>query len=127
MISRTARKALARLALAAILFAQAALVFAACELASRAPALAIASAVERIEGATCHEQEMNLNLCLAHCLGDDQSLDKPLVKVPALSAVPVLIVAQMPVSLHRARVHRSRAVPHAAGPPPRILFQSLLI
>jgi hypothetical protein len=68
-----------------------------------------------------------VNLCLAHCLGEDQSLDKPLVKVPALSAAPVFSMPALLVSPHEARVPRRLAVPHAPGPPPRILFQSLLI
>ena len=115
------------MALAAMLFTQAALVFAACESAWRAPALAIALAAPPGNDATCHEQGGNANLCLAHCLCEDQSLDKPLVKVPALSAAPVFFVPAVLVSPHEACAPRRLAVPHAAGPPLRILFQSLLI
>jgi hypothetical protein len=127
MVSRSNLKGMARLALAAILFTQAALVFAACESARPTPALVIAFAEARIEGTSCHEQEMNVNLCLAHCLGEDQSLDKPLVKVPALSVAPLFFMPAVLVSPHEAHAPRRLAVPHAAGPPPRILFQSLLI
>lgn len=127
MVSRSTLKGMARLALAAMLFTQAALVFAACESAWRTPALVIAFAEERIDGTSCHEQEMNVNLCLAHCLGDDQSLDKPLVKIPALSVAPVFFMPAAFVSPLEARAPRRLAVPHAAGPPARILFQSLLI
>jgi hypothetical protein len=127
MLSRSTLKGVARLALAAMLFTQAALVFAACESAWRAPALVIALAERRIDGGNCHERGINVNLCLAHCLGEDQSLDKPLVKVPALSAAPVFSMPALLVSPHEARVPRRLAVPHAPGPPPRILFQSLLI
>ena len=115
------------MALAAMLFTQAALVFAACESAWRAPALVIALAERRIDGENCHERGINVNLCLAHCLGEDQSLDKPLVKVPALSAAPVFSMPTVLVSPHEARAPRRLAVPHAPGPPPRILFQSFLI
>ena len=125
MVSRSTLKGMARLALAALLFAQAALVVAACESVRRAPALAVAE--HRINGETCHEQGRNLNLCLAHCLGEDQSLDKPLVKVPALSGAPVLCVPARRAALHDACAPRHLAVPHAGAPPPRILFQSLLI
>lgn len=125
MVSRSALKAMARLALAATLFTQAALVFAGCESAPRAPAPALAE--HRIDGETCHEQGTNVNLCLAHCLGEDQSLDKPSVKVPAFSAAPVFSMPALLVSPLQARPLRRLAVPHAAGPPPRILFQSLLI
>lgn len=127
MVSRSTLKGMARLALAAMLFTQAALVFAACESAWRAPALVIALAEHGIDGGNCHEQGINVNLCLAHCLGDDQSLDKPLVKVPALSVAQVFFIPAMLVSPHEARAPRRPAVPHAAGPPLRILFQSLLI
>jgi hypothetical protein len=118
---------MARVALAAMLFTQAALVFAACESAWRAPALVIAHAAPPGNNVTCHEQDGNANLCLAHCLGEDQSLDKPLVKVPALSAAPVFSMPAVLVSPHEAHAPRRLAVPHAPGPPPRILFQSLLI
>ena len=127
MVLRSKLKGMARLALAAILFTQAALVFAACESAWRAPALVIALAERRIDGENCHERGINVNLCLAHCLGEDQSLDKPLVKVPALSAAPVFSMPAVLVSPHEAHAPRRLAVPHAPGPPPRILFQSLLI
>ncbi len=127
MISRSTLKGMARLALAAMLFTQAALVSAACESAWRAPARAIALAENGIDGENCHEQGINVNLCLAHCLGEDQSLDKPLVKAPALSVAPVFFMPTVLVSPYELRVPRRLAVPHAAGPPPRILFQSLLI
>jgi hypothetical protein len=118
---------MARLALAAMLFTQAALVFAACKSAWRAPALVIALAAPPGNDATCHEQDGNANLCLAHCLVEDQSLDKPLVKVPALSASTVFFMSTTFVSPHEERAPQRWAVPHAAGPPLRILFQSFLI
>ena len=127
MLPRRELRILTKALLGALLFAQAALVFAACESAWRAPALVIALAERRIDGENCHERGINVNLCLAHCLGDDQSLDKPLVKVPALSVVPVFFMPAALVMLREARAPRRPAVPHAAGPPLRILFQSLLI
>lgn len=127
MVARSTLKAMARLALAALLFTQAALVLAACESVRRAPALAVALAALQAGDATCHEQGGNANLCLAHCLGGDQSLDKPLVKIPALPNAPVFSLLTPLVSPHGARAPRHLAVPHAAGPPLRILFQSLLI
>lgn len=127
MASRSTLTGMARLALAAMLFTQAALVLAACESAWRAPALVIALAEREIDGENCHEPGINVNLCLAHCLGDDQSLDKPLVKVPALPAAPVIFMAALFLSPDEARASQRRAVPHAAGPPLRILFQSLTI
>lgn len=127
MASRSALKSMARLALAAMLFTQAALASAACESAWRAPALVIALAQHGAGGENCHDLRINMNLCLAHCLGDDQSLDKPVVKVPAFFIAPILLVPVVPISMDQARIPQRRAAPHAAGPPPRILFQSFLI
>lgn len=127
MVSRSTLKRLARLALAAMLFAQAALAFAACESAWRAPALVISLAEGHSSGENCHETAVNVNLCLAHCLGEDQSLDKPLVKVPALSAVPVFVLPATFLAPWEIRAPQRLAVPQSAGPPARILFQSLLI
>ena len=127
MVSQSTLKGFARLALAAIMFTQAALAFAACESASRAPALVIALAEGGLDGGNCHEQEINPNLCLAHCLGEDQSLDKPLVKVPALSVVPVFVLPAAFSTPREICAPQHLAAPQSPGPPPRILFQSLLI
>lgn len=127
MLLRSTLKKMARLALAAMLFTQMALVFAACESAWRSPARAIALVEQGIDGENCHEQSINVNLCLAHCLGEDQSLDKPIIKVPALSAATVFFMPAAFVSPHEARAPQRWAVPHTAGPPLRILFQSFLI
>ena len=113
-----------RLALAAMLFAQAALAVAACE--SGHATSAIAHSEDRPAG-PCHEPEDNPNLCLAHCLGGDQSLDKPLLKLPVLAAAVVFSVPAMTELRHDRCAPRRTAVPHAAGPPLRVLFQSLLI
>ena len=118
---------MARLALAALLFTQAALVLAACESVWRTPALVIALGDQGTHRENCHEQAVNVNLCLAHCLGEDQSLDKPLLKVPAPSVAPVFFMPVVLVPQQQARAPQRLAVPHAAGPPLRILFQSLLI
>jgi len=127
MFLRSTLMQIARLALAAMLFTQAALAFAACESAWRTPVLAIMFTEERIDGENCHEPAINANLCLVHCLGEDQSLDKPLLKVPALSVAPVFFNPLAVVPHQQAGAPQRRAVPHAAGPPLRILFQSLLI
>ena len=127
MVSRSTLKGMARLALAAVMFTQAALVFAACESAWRSPARVIALVEQGIDGENCHEPAINANLCLAHCLGEDQSLDKPLVKVPAPSVAPAFFMPVVFVSPPEACAPRRLAVPHAAGPPARILFQSFLI
>jgi hypothetical protein len=126
MFLRSTLKAMARMALAAMLFAQSALVFAACESARRTPALVIASAEERVEGANCHEQEMNANLCLAHCLSADQSAVTPQVIVPPWIDFPPIIVAVIERNDGLAENLRF-TLPRASAPPPRILFQTFLI
>ena len=111
--------------LGAILFTQAALVAAACQLPERAPAKAISGGT----APACHQQDQaspaNANLCIAHCLADFQNLDKPSLGVPAAPDTPVLIVG-LPATVIHLPVQRERPKP-AVGPPPRILLHSFLI
>lgn len=109
-------------ALAAMLFAQAAFALAACDPA-RASSRALMIAAEY---APCHEPVDNANLCLAHCQGAEQTMDKHQVKVPEASFLAVaparaLRAARQPI------LWTPRALSPTAGPPPRILFRSLLI
>lgn len=115
------RRQVGRLVLAVMLFAQAAYAIAACEVDGRGAAAALAEA-----GLTCHEPETNINLCLGHCLAGDQSLDKPAVSVPAMIDAPVLMVALRAPGAPAASWAAQPVMP-GCGPPPRILFQSLLI
>jgi hypothetical protein len=126
MFFRSTLKRMARLALAATLFAQMAVVFAACESAGRTPARAIALAESEPGGGNCHEQEINANLCLVHCLSTDQSADTPQVVVPAWIASTPITVATSDRRDGRA-LHLQYTLPRPSAPPPRILFQSFLI
>jgi len=111
-----------------MLFAQAAVALAACESLERTPALAVSAAERSSHGEACHEQDRsNTNLCLAHCLAGDQTLDKPGVSVPQLAAAPVLALRSLDRLLPVVNAPRRAAVPPAAAPPPRILFRTLLI
>lgn len=108
-----------------MLFAQAALALASCDL-FRTQSHAAMVAAQDAESAPCHEAGENPNLCHAHCQSGDQSLDKHQVKVPEPVMQPV------PLLPDRREFYLSIAVaPRApsatAGPPLRILFQSLLI
>lgn len=110
-------------ALAGMLFLQAAIALAACELPGRSAAMAVAQ--HAADMPECHEADADGSLCLAHCQGEEQRL----VKVPAtpdLTAHPghVLRLAKAP-----ARLSSPPVAPHvgAAGPPPRILYQSFLL
>jgi len=107
--------------LAVLVFAYGALAFAGCDMPERSPAQAIAAS-----GLPCHEPTGEANLCLAHCLAEDQSLDKPTLFVPPLVAAPVLAWRPVPQSPPR-KIVRARVIPPQAAAPPRILFRSLLI
>lgn len=113
-----------RLVLGAFLLAQAALAVAACEWGARDAARAVAMA-SGAANAPCHEAReagANSALCLTHCLGAQQSLDKPSVALPDITRVAVL--SQVPTA--PAVLRRELPLP-ATAPPPRILFQSFLI
>lgn len=116
---RRFRNLVARSLIAALLFAQGAAALAACDWARRAPARAIAQAEQ--SGAGCMEQMQNVNLCVAHCLGEDQNSDTPQVVVPAWGVAPVLVLTVVDRAGARAAILRD-ALPHPGAPPPRILF-----
>ena len=122
---KTARslKRIAGVLLGVMLFAQAAFALAGCDWWERAPAEAIA----RTNAPPCHhDQGPATGVCVAHCLTDFQSLDKPSVTLPALGDAPVLMVV-LPAP-HRALGRYAPAAPAcASAPPPRILFSKLLI
>ena len=122
-MSRLARlRFVARIAAAALLFAQALVAFADCPMPVRSAAAAIAS-----DDPPCHDSRGEVNLCVAHCLAADQSLDKPQASIPEPAAAPVLVL--LPVSdlqYYHAPVPRHFLAPGAA-PPPRILFRTLRI
>lgn len=126
MFFRSTLKRMAQLVFAATLFAQAAIVFAACESAGRTPARAIALAENELGGGDCHDQEINANLCLVHCLSTDQSADTPQVVVPPwVDAAPITVVG-IDRWVGRA-LNLQFVLPRPSAPPPRILFQSFLI
>src|SRR5688572_17827874 len=124
MLTRTLRRRAAQGLLGLMLFAQAALAVAACDWLRVAPAQAItAKAAEP----SCHvEPARNVNLCLAHCLGADQSADTPQITVPEWSQPVSLMVVVFDVVPSRQAVLR-HTLPRPGAPPPRILFQTFLI
>ncbi len=130
MRQRRPRRLAAFAALIAMLFAQAALAFASCigdpGHTGMATHVEAGHAAPTQEPLPCHDESNDDTLCLAHCQASDQTLDKHQVKVPVLA--PQLLAALPPV----VAVMPQLAVPArppvlAAAPPPRILFQSLLI
>lgn len=121
MFRRRSLLRIARLLLGAFLLAQSALALAACDWSARDAARAVALAAGGAD-ASCHEANADVGLCLTHCLGVQQSLDKPAVAAPAPAAFAELPQARvMPAASWRERPLATSA------PPPRILFQSFLI
>lgn len=130
MLSRRRIAGLAKLVLGGLLFAQAALAFAACDLSARAPAQAI-SAMKDMP--CCAEDEApdgitgNANLCLAHCTSDAQRVDATGLDFPALPAGPVLVVSLASAPAHAALRQPSSYGYAFAAPPRTILYQNFRI
>jgi hypothetical protein len=110
-------------ALAGMLFLQAAIAFAPCELPGRSAATAMAATMAAMPD--CQEAEA-ANLCLAHCTGEDQALFKVPLDVPQLVLPAASWVFASPQKTIPATA-KPAAYLAAAGPPPRILFQSFLL
>jgi hypothetical protein len=117
MQTRAVRRAIARLMLATLLFGQAALAIAACDWLVRSPAQVFAAA----ETPSCHEAPAkNGNLCLAHCLSDDQSSSTPQLPVGALPTTVYFSVPVAPAGFLPSRASWFELPP--PGPPPNIRF-----
>jgi hypothetical protein len=127
IFGRKAFRTLARLALAGFLFVQAAIAVAGCELGANSAAQAIVNASAE-DGHPCHEESSDsaATLCVAHCVTQTQSLEKPFWKAPSAAFAPVLVfvVFSPPAALPAPVADLPSA---AAGPPRRILFRTLLI
>ena len=97
-------------ALAAILFAQTSMAFAAWDFGH----------------APCHDDGgSTANLCAVHCSNNDLTLDTPRVKVPGPAAAPAPITLPTPAPYPPVTPLRIAVPP--AGPPPRILLHSFQI
>jgi hypothetical protein len=131
MVAVLTRKRLgivARIALAGFLFAQAALAIAACQLGERSAAQALLNA-SAMAGEPCHQDDGDsaAALCVAHCVTQTQSLDKPLWKLPAPAAAPLRVEFFVPAVPAARSVRVSESPAALSGPPRRILFRTLLI
>ena len=124
MFAKRTRIRTARLLIGLFLFAQGMVAFAACNWGEHSAARAVTSAASG--EAPCHQadQEMNANVCVMHCVAGSQSLDKPAFKLPTLAAAVVLVLHSR---LEWAAPPASELPLPVAGPPPRILFRTLLI
>jgi hypothetical protein len=126
MKSRQTKRLVGAVLLVVMLFAQAVVTFAACDMIASTPRQAFAAADADASTQPCHAPHGNVNLCLAHCQADDLSLDKPQIKVHALFLQSVLTL-RLPVPSLQCVVVRAPHADACADPPLRILFQSLRI
>ena len=128
VLTRRRLAVVARIALAGFLFAQAALAIAGCRLGEHSAAQAILNA-SAAAAEPCHQQNSDsaTALCVAHCVTETQSLEKPLWKLPA----PAAAAARIEFFVAGTQIVRSVAMPESpaalSGPPRRILFRTLLI
>ena len=124
MLFRSRIRSCAKISLAALLFAQAALAVAACDWLRVAPAQAI---MAKAGEPSCHEEPaQNTNLCLSHCLGSDQSADTPQVAIPAWNQASLLVIVAFE-SAPLPQGSRRHTPTRPGAPPPRILYHSFLI
>ena len=121
---------IAKLVLAALLFAQAAIALAGCEFGPHAPADAIAA----MNQMPCCQDEArpdglagNVNLCLVHCTSNAQSVDTSSPPVPAIIPAVASAVPPVPAAACFAFRRAPPAWPALAGPPLTILFQTFRI
>jgi hypothetical protein len=104
-------------------FTQAALAWSACNWLERAPQRAIAQHQSQSAGGDCHRATVPMtNLCLMHCMENQQSLDKPSLQLPAFADTSALVVHTPLAVAARVAAVRRNASPLAGAPPPRILF-----
>lgn len=126
MVSRVTLKKIARFALAGFLFIQGAVAAAGCDLGGYSAAQAILNASAADDHACHQEDQSTATLCVAHCVTQTQSLDKPFWKAPAPAAAPVAVVL-VPGSLAAVPAPTFDLPLALAGPPRRILYRTLLI
>jgi hypothetical protein len=112
-----------RLLLVFLFFTQAALAASGCLM----PGSGLAKVMAATEKSGCSgEGSMNLNLCLAHCNADSQSLDSG--ELPVLPPPPSLLVSFAPPVDHSERPTRAVVgVVRTGDPPIPIRFCSFLI
>jgi hypothetical protein len=126
-MSLRSRHRLARIACALLMFlffAQAALAASGCLM----PGSGLAKALAAAEKSGCSgEGSMNLNLCLAHCNSDSQSLDTGELPVSTLPSSVVLVVPPVGCPERLTLAVAVVCVERTSEPPIPIRFCSFLI
>lgn len=128
MFTASHRFAIARIALALMLFAQAAMAWSDCDWLTRAPERAVRAAVldAGCEGMNAGQSGFSAT-CLEHCLSEKQSLYKAALDIPGVSSAPALTVVLPSDAWLESGVAKPRGPAPGTGPPRRILLQSFQI
>ncbi len=134
MFSQTFRRLIAKIAVAAVMFAQLAIAAYACPtIDGPAGVIAAAASAEAMQaampGCDMRSSNSNPNLCLQHCQAGDQAVQTlPPVAVPAFAAVSTLTIFEPVVAQAAPGIALLSAWPHhATSPPPLIRFGVLRI
>ena len=134
MAKQMINRAIAICSIAILLFAQMAAAAYACTGTNGAAGLSAAVAAEAamhevMPGCEMAKGNQNLNLCLQHCQAGDQSVETlPHIHVPALAAVPSLIIVEPAVVLTPGQLQRRTAWSVVVPlPPPLARFGVLRI
>lgn len=98
MRSRRVLRNVGTLCLGVLLFAHAAVALSACGLFFSTRASALVAIVQESGRTPCHEQQGNANLCMAHCQGEDLSLDKPQINIQSLVFPSVFALRAAPAA-----------------------------
>jgi len=134
MAKQMINRAIAICSIAILLFAQMAAAAYACTGTNGAAGFGEAVAAEAamheaMPGCEMAKGNQNLNLCLQHCQAGDQSVETlPHIHVPALAAVPSLIIVEPAVVLTPGQLQRRTAWSVVVPlPPPLARFGVLRI
>ena len=129
MLLRRQVSGFAKFVVAALLFTQAALAVAGCDLGQRSAAQAVSASGETV----CPDHEAtgaldsNANLCLVHCTSEAQNVDTAGLVHQTSSASAVLTIPPAPVPGSPTTCYHAAASYAFAAPPVRILTHNLRI
>lgn len=129
MLLRRQISGLAKFVVAALLFTQAALAVAGCDLGQRSAAQAVTASGETVcpDHGAPGALDSNANLCLVHCTSEAQNVDSAGVAQSLSSPAAVLTVPLMPEACSTTARLPAAAVHAFSAPPVRILIHNLRI
>ena len=131
MSNRAFHRLIAKVGIAAVLFAQLAVAAYACPVLTGTSDAVTAVVANDARNAMpgCSEMDTgNANLCLQHCQAGDQSVQTtPHAPLPAIALVPLAVVAQLEPPFARGIGALSARMERQTSPPPLIRFGVLRI